>query len=446
MQRTSYPSRMQKTSPLFSSVFFQWEKIRMRGCIIMLVKEQKILIRWNGNNRHIYETKGYKFTKYNEIFEVDINDVPSGSHSEAEYKCDFCGEHFFRDINHAYDRKKHFCSDECRERDKNPQNLTNSERLDYSINCLKYLQSKLNKTPTASQYDEFAKKKGAYSRRILQFKLNKNWNRLCKELFDSVNVTKRDKDLMLQELINLKNRLGRTPLTEELVKYGLSEYKTYMRKFNMTYNELIKSLGWEANGNFTAEIPKEELYDLYRKLYNKLGRVPLWSDIRNEKDYPSTSTFYNKLGSISDICKHIGIQLDSALLGLNSVGYGLTLVDDNADFCRSYPEMIITNLLIKNKLSYIKEYKYCNLIENDNSRRRFDWYLPDYNIAVEYFGLYTENPNNEILLKYHNKTNEKINICKENNIKLIDLYNYDLENNLEGFINKLNTYKITLVV
>lgn len=320
--------------------------------------------------------------------------------------------------------------------------MTNNERLDYSIECLKYLQGKLNKTPTTSEYDKFAKEKGAFTRRVLQSKLDKNWNELCEELFGEVNVIKKDKKTMLRELIYLKNKLGRTPLTDELVQNGLSEYKTYMRKFDMTFNELVDSLGWDTNGNFTAEIPKEELYKKYNQLYIKLGRIPMWQDIRNEEDYPSTSTFFSKCGSLSDICKHLNIPLDNSCFELGNTGYGLSLIDDNGDFCRSHPEMIITNLFINNNLEYIKEHKYSDVIITDKTKRRFDWYFPRLNICIEYFGLFTENPSNQILLKYYNNTELKIKTCKVNNVNLIELYPRDLENDFYGLIEKFKGFNI----
>lgn len=410
----------------------------------MLVKDQKVMVRWNPNNKNYYVSKGYQYSKLNEEFQADIKDVPTTSHYEVEFECDYCGEHFMRSFIHTHNRNKHYCSDECKEKDSNPNGLTNSERLDYSINCLKFLQEKLGKTPTTSQYDVFAKEKGAFSRRVLQSKLNKNWNQLCENLFGKVNITKKSKNAMLDELIQLKNKLGRTPLTDELIPNGLSDIKTYMRKFDMSYNELVKSLGWETNGNFTAEIPIEDLYEKYNNLYIQLGRIPLWEDIDNIKEYPCSSTFRTKCGSISDICKHLNIPI--FIDNLHTVGYGLSLIDDNGDFCRSHPEMIITNLLLQNKLIYIKEYRYSDLIINDNSRKRFDWYLPEQNIAIEYFGLYLENPHNEILMKYHDKTIEKINICKENNVKLIELYRNDLDDGYEGLINKFKEFNINIII
>jgi predicted metal-dependent hydrolase len=410
----------------------------------MIVLNQKVKVRWNGNNKKIYESKGYIFTHNNDQFYVDIKDVPSTSHYEVEFKCDFCGGKFTRNLNHVHNREKHYCSDLCKERGSNPNGLTNEERLYVSIENLKILKEKLSKIPTVVEYDKFAKENGLFTRRVIQAKLNKNWNELCDEIFGNVNVQKRTKEQMLNELINLKDKLGRTPLTIELNEYGLCDFNTYQRKFNMTFNELVRSLGWETNGNFTKELKEEYLLEQYYDLYKKLNRVPLRYDIENEKDFPCYETFMSKFSSLSNICNTLDIQIGND--ELNSVGFGISLIDKNNDFCRSIPEMMITNMLIDNEIKYIKEYHYNKVIKSDKSKRRFDWYLSDLNICIEYFGMFEENSNNEIFIKYNKKVYQKIKVCEKNNINLIDIYKEDLENNFSNIINKFNKFGINLVV
>jgi hypothetical protein len=86
-----------------------------------------------------------------------------------------------------------------------------------------------------------------FTRRVSEQKTNKNWNQICNELFNETNIVKKEKDEMLIELENLKNKLGRTPLTDELTKNGLQSFNAYRKKFKVTFNELVSSLGWETN-------------------------------------------------------------------------------------------------------------------------------------------------------------------------------------------------------
>ena len=55
-----------------------------------MLLEQKVKVKWNNKSKAYYESKGYKFTKLNEEFEVNIKDLLQGSHSIIKYKCDYC--------------------------------------------------------------------------------------------------------------------------------------------------------------------------------------------------------------------------------------------------------------------------------------------------------------------------------------------------------------------
>lgn len=63
----------------------------------MLILEQKIQVKWTNKNKSWYVSKGYKFTRINDIFEVDIVDLSFGSHKKVEVNCDYCGKHFYKE-------------------------------------------------------------------------------------------------------------------------------------------------------------------------------------------------------------------------------------------------------------------------------------------------------------------------------------------------------------
>lgn len=47
--------------------------------------------KWNPANKRWYESKGYRFTKWKDEFEVKIEDLTDGSNSLIEVRCDNCG-------------------------------------------------------------------------------------------------------------------------------------------------------------------------------------------------------------------------------------------------------------------------------------------------------------------------------------------------------------------
>lgn len=60
----------------------------------MLVKNQKVEMKWNNRNKKSYLEKGYNFTKNGDVFYVDISDLTKGSHAKVDAICDFCNEKY----------------------------------------------------------------------------------------------------------------------------------------------------------------------------------------------------------------------------------------------------------------------------------------------------------------------------------------------------------------
>jgi hypothetical protein len=65
-----------------------------------MLKTEKVKVKWNGNNKKWYISKGYEFTKHNEEFEVKVTDLPNGSHVDIEVLCDYCLENNIETIIH----------------------------------------------------------------------------------------------------------------------------------------------------------------------------------------------------------------------------------------------------------------------------------------------------------------------------------------------------------
>ena len=55
-----------------------------------LILPQKVKIKWTGNTRKHYESKGYIYTKNLDEFDVDVEDLTNGSMTMVNIKCDYC--------------------------------------------------------------------------------------------------------------------------------------------------------------------------------------------------------------------------------------------------------------------------------------------------------------------------------------------------------------------
>jgi len=54
--------------------------------------EQKVQVKWSGNNRKHYELKGYIYTKHGEFFDCKAEDLSPNSDYLVAVRCDNCGE------------------------------------------------------------------------------------------------------------------------------------------------------------------------------------------------------------------------------------------------------------------------------------------------------------------------------------------------------------------
>ena len=86
----------------------------------MLVKNQKVKVKWNGAHRKYYEEKGYPFTNYGDELEIDIKDLAPKSQKYVLVSCDYCGIPFMRRYCNYNTRKEKYgkddkdCCDDCR--------------------------------------------------------------------------------------------------------------------------------------------------------------------------------------------------------------------------------------------------------------------------------------------------------------------------------------------
>ena len=91
----------------------------------------------------------------------------------------------------------------------------------------------------------------------------------------------------------------------------------------------------------------------------------------------------------------------------------------------------IENILIKNKIKYVKEKTFPDCV--DKGKLRFDFYLPDYNYCIEYDGEQHFNKANSGFFKdrledIQRRDAIKNQYCKNNNIKLIRISYLDIKN------------------
>jgi len=282
--------------------------------------------------------------------------------------------------------------------------ISNEDRIKLSIEGLVNLYNKLGRCPKVNEYDKYAKENCLFSRRVLENQINLKYNDICMKYLKEANQYHKTKEQLLFELEQLKNKLGRTPLSIELKpENNISSLSQYMDTFNMTYNQLIKSLGWELSGHeFTLKNDIELLNDFYF-LYLELGRVPTTYEIDADKTIASYPCYKDRIGSIEQICKRLNIKYNKVFRS------GTICYDKLGRLCKSLPEKDISNYMIDNNIKHHKEYHYADILNNEKDNRRCDWILFINNkiYYVEYFGIW-RNSHSKLVNDYKKKAKRKI--------------------------------------
>ena len=174
--------------------------------------------------------------------------------------------------------------------------------------------------------------------------------------------------------------------------------------------------------------------DSFGALYTEKAKY--WSK-NNDKSPFEVSPMSNK--KYKFICEKCGNEFERRIDNLNRNDVGVFCKECNS----SKLEQITKVFLDKHDIEYKREYAYSNLIGVGNKNLRFDFYLPQYNTLIEcqgeqhkiwIEGWQTKKDFED--LQIHDK--RKKDYCKKNNIELIEIWYYDVDNIEEILINKLN--------
>lgn len=148
----------------------------------------------------------------------------------------------------------------------------------------------------------------------------------------------------------------------------------------------------------------------------------------NEKKYYTIGKLYNirKLINKQNYFHFIAYEkylIDCYNIITNNENMPLLTTKDG-DQVRSRGELIIDNYLYGNNISHEYEKSvYINEIE-----LRPDFYLPEYDVYIEYWGYDENSQDREIADAYEQRKHEKQGLYKQGNITLIEIENKDFEN------------------
>lgn len=189
-----------------------------------------------------------------------------------------------------------------------------------------------------------------------------------------------------------------------LPKRNIKSIATMAHKFDLVKSKQ-KSVKWY------------DMDDMIKDLYSvakNIGRTPYYNELE-QYNLPSETTYRRYFGTYRKACMEAGLLPNSTKIGKQNATCSIS---KNGSICLSISENIICDYMDNHNIKYEKEPYYRDYINDKRcGYKRFDWKVENY--FIEYFGLIGYK-------SYEKKMNDKINICKDNNINLIALYPKDL--------------------
>jgi hypothetical protein len=215
-----------------------------------------------------------------------------------------------------------------------------------------------------------------------------------------------------------------TDWTEEEISLLVEKYPHYTNKylsekiFIGRASHSIRTKALKLGLHKTEEkglkfFDKDEMILQLKNLAEKLNRTPSIDEL-SVYGLPSDTSYRRYFGGYRDACIIAGLQINESLWGKAKI-----YTSSCGDICYSNSELVITEFLIENKIPYEKEKKYDSICNDKRCKTKaMDWFILN-EFVVEYWGY----PKVE---SYRIGKDVKIRICKDNNIKLIEICRKDL--------------------
>jgi hypothetical protein len=103
-----------------------------------------------------------------------------------------------------------------------------------------------------------------------------------------------DREMLLETLRQLADRLGRAPVTRELVEHGLPCQATYSARFG-SWEAALAEIGLQPRGS--RLYGRDELLSILRELAEELGHPPSQAELWEREGLPRPTTYKYRFGA-----------------------------------------------------------------------------------------------------------------------------------------------------
>jgi len=336
-----------------------------------------ISMQWTGNNRKTYEDKGYCFTKYKEYFEIKVEDLTPGNTKKIQVMCD--------------------CVD-CKSKD-----VKNIVYSDYYNSIVNYGRYYCRKCATNERISNGVKTKLKNSISFKQWCINNNRQDILDRWDYELNNFKPD-DICFS---THKKAYFKCPR-------GL--HKSELKFINSFANGQEGSIKCKACNSFA-----QHLIDLYGE--NTLNEY--WSiiNITSPWNINKSSRTYVYIKCINKEENH-----DDYKIACSKFYTGIRCPLCN----KSKGEKECKRVFDLRNVYYIPQKEFDDLLGLGGGKLSYDFYLPKYNLLVEYQGQFHDGSSGEYskknlkTQKEHDK--RKKEYAEDNNINFLEIWYWDFDN------------------
>lgn len=239
-----------------------------------------------------------------------------------------------------------------------------------------------------------------------------------------------------------KNNKTRCPYCCGNIKYTIEEIKRYLEEFQY---KLLSTEYKNAKAKLEVQCDKGHIYETYWNKIQQGSRCPYCKGgIRYTYEYIEEyikDIGYNLLSQeYSNSSSKLKIQCDKGHIYFST--WDVFQRGQRCTICSiSKGERKIMDWLDINNIKYVYEKKFYGLIGVGNGNLSYDFYLPKYNLLIEYQGNFhdgnlSENYKNKFdLEKQQEHDKRKRDYAKNNNLSLLEIWYWDFDN-IEKILDK----------
>lgn len=386
----------------------------------MIDEAQKITLQWNQNNKKYYIEKGYEFTKYKDSFDVNLIDLPLKANIDVRVICDYCGNEVhtkYKQYNNSIQKYNNYYCAHC------SQKRTLSERREKMYNIILEFTKKHNYQlitkkeeleSNESKVKYICPKHGEYTTKVCSIKAGKicykcSREKALRKRWDKSLQERQDK--LYKKILSICNEENYKLIS---TKDEIASYNSYITYQCPKHGDNIIKISNLISGKRCYQCAKELSAERYKLDLNEVElRVIKYGGILlNKNDYKNQTT-----KSLKIICPKCG---EIFITSLRNFTQHKGQLCSNCYRKESIGEFKIRKYLEKQNIEFVQEKWFPDC--RDINPLPFDFYLPEYNICIEFDGEQHFKDNHFFnysidLNKKHDDIKNKY--CKNNHIKLI---------------------------